>query len=175
MSPSGKFFVVLRDTNGSMAYVVSLDGKLLRTISRGSDGHMDLGYMPDGVTEVAYVGRGWYANLATGAMQDLGRGYAPGIHWHSSTRNIRAPGWGFSTIGPGDSTLFDGEIVADELKPGGRTFRLAHHRTTGNGFSDGGYSRGSMPVPSPDGLRVLFRSDWGNSSGAVQAYVIDLR
>jgi hypothetical protein len=32
-----------------------------------------------------------------------------------------------------------------------------------------------MPVPSPDGLKVLFRSDWGNSSGAVQAYVIDLR
>ena len=68
----------------------------------------------------------------------------------------------------------DGEIIADELKPGGRTFRLVHHRTTGNGYSDS-YARGSFPVPSPDGSRVLFRSDWGNSSGVVYAFVVDLR
>jgi len=49
--------------------------------------------------------------------------------------------------------------------------RFTHHRSRVTG-----YEALPMPVPSPDGRRILFNSNWGDPSGRpMQAYVVDTR
>jgi hypothetical protein len=84
---------------------------------------------------------------------------------HHSTRNYDLPDWAFVT-GGGEAS---DEVFAVRLDDSLTIARLASTRTSGEP-----YPAEAHAVPSPDGTRVMFASDWGQDNG-VQSYVIDLR
>jgi hypothetical protein len=129
-------------------------------------GHYDLGLDVDG-QEVAANGSGYMVRIADAfetTIVDTGSD-----EYHTSTRNLLAPGWSFNSL-YGATTLLAGEIYAMELRAGGRLRRIAHHRSTGVG-----YDHAPMGSVSPDGSRVFYRSDWGASAGPVYGFVVDIR
>ena len=91
---------------------------------------------------------------------------------HTSGRNIQRPGWVYVTYSSRDEPSnypYQNEIMAVKLD-GSRTERICHTRS--NIFAYISESHGS---PSPDGLRVIFASDWDSGTYPVQAYVVDFR
>ena len=91
--------------------------------------------------------------------------------WHSSTRAYRRPGWGLAVTNDAAGSIFDREIYWVKLDGSGTVQRLATHRS--NLLSS---SANPVAVPSPDGKRVAFASNWGSSTvGPVQDSVIDTR
>ena len=72
-----------------------------------------------------------------------------------------------------DRTSFalSGEIYAVKLDGSQGVQRFGRHRSNNTD-----YEAAAFAVPSPDGKRVAFRSNWGASSGRpVQTYVLDAR
>ena len=91
---------------------------------------------------------------------------------HTSGRNIQRPGWVYVTYSSRDEPSnypYQNEIMAVKLD-GSRTERICNTRS--NIFAYISESHGS---PSPDGLRVIFASDWDSGTYPVQAYVVDFR
>jgi hypothetical protein len=139
-------------------------------------GHFDLGVTPAG-REVAFGGDAGTLNptqmvtldLATGGFSSVSRPTT--WDWHASTRNTRRPGWG--VVGTNNSTAFvlSGEIYALKLDGSQQVERYAHHRSVQTD-----YEAAPFASPSWDGKRIVFRSNWGNTSGRpVGAYVVDTR
>ena len=97
---------------------------------------------------------------------------------HGSARATGRPGWFYVTYArdaPGKR--FNGEIVAVKLDGSGavQRFGQVHGRA-------GSYRAQAHAVPSPDGRRVLFASDWTEGCdsgcggpGVIGAFVIDAR
>jgi hypothetical protein len=81
---------------------------------------------------------------------------------HVSTRNLDRPGWAYVGYYKADGRRFSDEIVAVRLDGSGAVERLAHKRSV----SSGCYRCESHPVPSRDGRRVLFASNWATDCGA---------
>ena len=68
-------------------------------------------------------------------------------------------------------SLLSGEIYAIRLDGSQTVERHGRHRT-----NDSDYDAAPFASPSPDGKRIMFRSNWGNASvRPVGAYVIDTR
>ena len=95
---------------------------------------------------------------------------------HVSTRNLRRPGWAYVSYFAGKGKRFDGEIVALALDGSGKVERLGFGRSK----SSGCYRCEVHPVPSPDGRRVLFASNWAVDCGGrcgddedIKAYVLE--
>jgi hypothetical protein len=129
-------------------------------------GHYDLGLDANG-QEVAANASGYLVTVADGVETQILDTAAE--DYHTSTRNLLAPGWSFNSL-YGGAQLLASEIWAMELRAGGRIRRLAHHRSTGSG-----YDRAPMGSASPDGSRVFYRSDWESGSGPVYGFVVDIR
>jgi len=98
---------------------------------------------------------------------------------HGSARNYRRPGWFYVTYSRDPSfagSRFWGETVAVKLDGSGETQRFAHHHST-----QSTYESEAQAVPSPDGRRLLFASDWRDHCttcgklNAVKDYVVDAR
>lgn len=99
---------------------------------------------------------------------------------HGSARATERPGWFYVTFDRSPSYAgrrYWGEIVALKIDGSGSVERLAHYHSTASQ-----YRAQAHAVPSPDGRRVLFASDWadacGNGCGSTSVfggYVIDLR
>jgi len=90
---------------------------------------------------------------------------------HSSTQNINRPGWVFcSTYDYTTSYLTRCETYAVKLD-GTRVERICHNRAS----NPGNYYFEAQSVPSRDGLRVLFASDWETGVYPVQAYIADFK
>jgi len=139
-------------------------------------GHFDLGVTPAG-REVAFGGDAGTLNPTQMVTLDLGSGAFTSVSrpttwdWHASTRNTKRPGWG--VVGTNNSTAFvlSGEIYALKLDGSQAVERYAHHRSVQTD-----YEAAPFASPSWDGKRIIFRSNWGNTSGRpVGAYVIDTR
>ena len=111
---------------------------------------------------------------------------------HQSARNLNMPGWAFVTYGawPGEQTSrYYDEIIAVSMDGRGRVQRLAHTHSDFANFtsnncqniiSDFNYRSEPHGVPSPDGKRLAFDSNWlinGNGTGgcSIEDFVIDLR
>lgn len=78
---------------------------------------------------------------------------------HVSLRNTRRPGWAYVTYHPASSARrFSGEIVAVALDGSKRVERIAHHHSVREDV----YYAEPHAVPSQDGSRVLFASDWAD-------------
>src|SRR5262245_1180731 len=75
---------------------------------------------------------------------------------HGSARATDRPGWFYVTYAratPGKR--FDGEIVAVKMDGSGSVERYGHYHSTAST-----YRSQAQAVPSPDGRRILFASDW---------------
>jgi Big-like domain-containing protein/WD40 repeat protein len=168
-------------------YVVAYDGSSHRTrvwsratgaqVGDWTDytfGHYDLGFDAAG-NEVAFgaVGQSPYSHhyiarrLETGAITDL-TGAVTSYNWHAGTRG--PGGWGYAATNDRTGYPLDGEIYAVKLDGSQLIQRWAHHRASG-----ASYDRTAFPTASPDGKRIVFASDWQQSSGPLQAYIVDSR
>lgn len=134
-------------------------------------GHYDLGIDTSG-NEVAANSLGYFVRLSDGAATNIlsPRGTYP--DYHTSTRNVAAPGWMYASLEGRSTEGMDGEIVAMELTANGRLRRLTNARSTNQ---HDGYDHNIFGSASPDGKRVFYRSDWGNPTGSVYGFVVDTR
>ena len=64
----------------------------------------------------------------------------------------------------------DGEMFAVALDGSQRIERYGRYRGVASS-----YNAEPHPSPSPDGKRIVFASNWGNTAGPIQAYVLDMR
>jgi len=81
--------------------------------------------------------------------------------YHVSTRNLDRPGWAYVSYYPVNGARFNDEIVAVKLDGSLAVERYGHTHTD----ASAGYRSQSHPVPSRDGTRVLFASNWARSCG----------
>ncbi len=90
---------------------------------------------------------------------------------HTSGRAINRPGWVFVSYQTRTSNYapYVNELIAVKLD-GSRIERIAHMHE--NNFT---YVAEAHGVPSPDGLRAMWASDWDNNDYPVQSYVADYR
>jgi hypothetical protein len=108
-------------------------------------------------------------DLQTGTITPLDTGKYSII---VSARNQNLPGWAFvNNTGSTNPAPYTDEIDVMKLDGSGTVARLASAHNYAVDYNNQGFV-----VPSPDGLRFVFSSDWGNTSGRpVQTYVVDLR
>jgi hypothetical protein len=98
---------------------------------------------------------------------------------HTSGRNLKRPGWVFVTYQNRQMndqySPYYNEIAAVKLD-GSRVERVCNLRVDKYLLpSDDQYYFESHGCPSPDGLRVIFASDWDKGAYPVQVYVADFR
>lgn len=91
---------------------------------------------------------------------------------HTSARNYNRPGWVYVSYQyRGDNwPPYKDEIVVVKLDGSMQVERLVHMHTILNGYSTEAHA-----VPSPDGKRVIWASNWDNATGQVNSYVVDFR
>jgi hypothetical protein len=94
---------------------------------------------------------------------------------HISTRNLDRPGWVYVSYYPESGKRFSDEVVAIKMDGSRAVERLAHMRSDFSGC----YRCETHAVPSRDGQRVIFASNWsifcGTGCGTrtnIQDYVI---
>ncbi len=80
---------------------------------------------------------------------------------HLSCRNILRPGWAYVSTDPDRGGL----ILAVKLDGSQTVEYFGHHFS-----SAANYLKSPMPVPSPDGRRVMFKSDFGDAADADVVY-----
>ena len=81
--------------------------------------------------------------------------------YHVSTRNLDRPGWAYVSYYSVSGKRFNDEIVAVKLDGSLAVERYGHTHT----MADSCYRCQSHPVPSRDGMRVLFASNWARACG----------
>jgi hypothetical protein len=98
--------------------------------------------------------------------------------FHVSARNFDRPGWVYVTYYPGAGKRFGDELVAVKLDGSRSVERLVHTHSD----ADKLYRAEPHGVPSRDGRRVVFASNWAiHAAGAapardeIKAYVVDTR
>ena len=171
ISASGNYVVIMYGDTDTQVYDLSM-GLLSRfTVNHN---HYDLGLDLAGEDVAAgisknssYDGLVIAHRLKDAAFSALTTG---GYAIHTSTRNNLLPGWAYSSFHPTRARYRD-EIVAisTDGKEAVRRFGHMHNNQTD-------YLAEAMPVPSHDGKRVLFSSNWNASNGRpVGAYVFDAR
>ncbi len=96
---------------------------------------------------------------------------------HVSARNLDRPGWVYVGYYPEEGKRFADEVVAVRLDGSGAVQRFAHEHSNFSGC----YRCESHAVPSRDGRRVLWASNWAEncttcgSDGEIKDYVVDAR
>ena len=96
---------------------------------------------------------------------------------HVSARNLERPGWVYVTYFYEDGKRGSDEIVAVPLNGSGDIEKWAHTMTA----AEGCYRCEAHAVPSPDGRRVAFASNWkgpggeGDGSDGIEDYVVTRR
>jgi hypothetical protein len=102
--------------------------------------------------------------------------------FHISTRNFMRPGWAYVTYWPGSGKRFNDEIIAVKINGSGNVERLAHTHSNDSAGGDIGYYAEPQAVPSLDGRRVIFASNWASNCSPtcgsydtwdIQDYVIE--
>ncbi len=81
--------------------------------------------------------------------------------YHVSTRNIDRPGWAYVSYFKVAGKRFSDEIIAVKLDGSLAVERYGHTHTNASGC----YRCEAHPVPSRDGNRVLFASNWAQDCG----------
>ena len=92
---------------------------------------------------------------------------------HISTRNTARLGWAYVGYYPASGKRFDDEMVAVKLDGSGVVERYAHQHSAFAGC----YRCESHAVPSPDGRRVLWASNWAHGGDGtptvIQAFIVE--
>ena len=176
VSPSGRFTVIMWNTHLTSAahplhghYGVEVyrtaDMQFLRRISDYGN-HGDFQYTPDG-DEVFVQFHGPQPGItaylldrdslfAVHTNPDFGDGDA-----HISGQNFQRPGWVYVSTDPSHGGL----VLAVKLDGSQTVEYFAHHFS-----SAANYDKSPMPLASPDGSRVMFRSDFGHTQNAEEVY-----
>ncbi len=170
ISPSGQFVVLnggITSGRGDQTQVYDLDGKKVGPLwaEYGRPSHYDLTFDHEGQEVAVGVsksdpddGRVIMRRLKDGRVTVLTSG---GYASHASARNVNLPGWALVTYqqrGPDWPPYWD-EVVWVKLDGSLKVRRIAHLRTH---LKD--YLTEAHAVPSPDGQRVLWCSNWESSS-----------
>ncbi len=179
VSQGGGYVVLFGRINGAVQTIKVYNRATMSLVAYYGDhpfGHFDLGIDAAG-NEVAFGGASGGSYSKRFIMRRLDNGQVTPLtpttswDWHSSTRAYRRPGWGLAVTNDATGSIFDKEIYWVKLDASGTVQRLGRHRTN---LSD--YNSSPFAVPSPDGKRVAFGSNWGSSTARpVQTYVIDTR
>jgi len=119
-------------------------------------------------------------DLETGAVTPLWRidfsHTAIGLHFSGLAYD--RPGWAVVSTYDGDPTThtwMDDQVLAVELKAGGRVVRLAHTRSVVSDEQELDYWAEPHASANADLTRVLFTTDWGRSgTGQVEMFMITL-
>jgi hypothetical protein len=124
------------------------------------------------------LGRVVKVRLRDGAVTALTDPAGEAAVSHVSTRNLDRPGWAYVSYFKAPGKRLSEEIVAVALDGSGLLEHIAHY----HGRTPGCYRCEAHPVPSPDGRRVVFASNWaedcGGSCGAasdITDYVVELK
>jgi len=178
ISALGGYVAAQGTINGSLANmkVWTKGGTVVQTWTDFRMGHLDMGVDQAG-NEVLYTapanginGKRWITRrFSDGAITVL----SPPIsyNFHTSTRNNLRRGWGYSVTNDYTGSVLDGEMYALKFDGSGTIERYGRTRN-----NDIDYQSEPHAVPSPDGKRIMFASNWGAASGRpVQTYVIDFR
>jgi hypothetical protein len=174
VSQSGRYLFLFGTIGGAWGRAKVYDRATLALVHYWSDyptGHSDLGLDAAGADvlfgAVTLAGAPqWVArNLTTGALTTLSPGHT--TNWHASTRNTKRPGWGLGTTNNAAGSPVDGQMYAVRLDGSQGVERWGYHRSAVTA-----YDAHPFAVPSPDGRKVVFRSNWGAAAGPVQAYVV---
>jgi len=182
-SASGKYMVVdghkeFQQSNNAMFF--DWDGNLIGQLPANDGvectaGHADFGIDPNGddvMVGVCKRGKGalsrkFGGNTIAYRIRDGHITVAGPPMGHTSCRNSARPGWCFgSSFGRETS-----EIVALKLD-GSRIEHIA------NTYTDGGkspYLSEPHAVPSPDGTKVVFASDWNGRLDHAASFVVDFK
>ncbi len=98
---------------------------------------------------------------------------------HISTRNLFRPGWVYAGYYREAGARFNDEIIAVKLDGSKTTQRFAHKHS--EWISPDCYRCQNHAVPSPDGRRIAWASNWADdcttcgSLGEIKDYVLDAR
>ncbi|OLC38471.1 MAG: hypothetical protein AUH81_04140 [Candidatus Rokubacteria bacterium 13_1_40CM_4_69_5] len=209
VSPSGKYVVVVY--NGDYLRVYDVDPATLAftprpmptiypnchgTAAQGfiyDVGHADMTLNPfDGNEDVIagqehcgnagstvsgmLIGGVMMVRLRDGAITPLTDPTNEAYPHHVSIRNYDRPGWAYVGYNYSSGQRFSNEIIAVKLDGSKAVERIAHTHTDA-----ACYRCEAHAVPSRDGLRVLWASDWmiaGGGTGSTsitQAFVVDTR
>lgn len=171
ISPSGNYMVLnggISAKDGDQTQVYDLDGSKVGPLweEYGRPSHYDLTFDSDGEEVAVGVsksdpddGRVILRRLRDGRVTVLTSG---GYASHASARNVGLPGWAFITYqqrGPDWPPYWD-EVVMVKLDGSLTVRRIAQLRTR---LTD--YETEAHAVPSPDGRRVLWCSNWEAGKG----------
>ena len=128
--------------------------------------HADMGYDPfDNNEDVivggrscpgSTIGRIVKVRLRDGKVTPLTNPSGEPSMQHVSMRAVYRPGWAYVGYYKSDGKRNSDEVVAVKLDGSLTVQSIAHKHSA----SDGCYRCESHPVPSPDGRRVLFASNW---------------
>ncbi len=170
VSQSGNYVVIMWNHNTSSVdnpfnnhYGIevynTIDMQYLRRIADYGN-HGDLGYAQDG-NEVLVQFWGPTGTLNMFYLNGNGRvvlstNYDFDGEGHVSCRNINRPGYAYVSQ---DYQEDSGQIIAVKLDNSGLVEHFGHHFSSGRA-----YLKSPMPVPSPNGDKIMFKSDFGDST-----------
>lgn len=169
ISPSGNYVLIhLRDGSDS-SLVHAVDGSRVGPVwsAYGEPSHFDLVLTPEGEEVAVGVNKNPASptrrrqiarRLTDGRIVALTTGSR---FSHTSTRNIRRPGWAYVSG--------YGSIAALKLDGSGTIERYGDPRSAPNGYWTEPHAS-----PSPDGRRIVFASNWGDPDGPIGAYVLEI-
>ncbi len=100
--------------------------------------------------------------LRDGAVTDLTDPGNQASFYHTSCQNLDRLGWVYVDFFKQSGKRFSDEIVAVKLDGSKQVERLCHMHS----YSTYTYRAEQHPVPSRDGTRVLFNSDWDQDCGS---------
>lgn len=84
---------------------------------------------------------------------------------HVSCRNLNRPGWAYVSQ---DEVVHTGQIVAMKLDDSGLVEHFGHHYS-----SSSTYNKSPMPVPTPNGEKIMFKSDFGNAANTDEVFIFE--
>lgn len=175
VTPLGNYVVIHYSITNTSVY--DLYQNLITTfdnVTNGNHTHFDIGLnllgqqVTGGNCKNKYPGRVVSYRLNDGAFNILNTG---GWAVHGSMRCLDRPGWVYSSTATTSSYPPYNDEVISSRTDGGIVERWCHMHNI-----ETDYYAEAMPVPSRDGRRVVFASNWGGSGGRpVYMYVVDAR
>jgi hypothetical protein len=186
MSQSGLYVVVAYNTAGA-GFKYEIYDRATLTLQRtltpadGALGHADLGYDIAGHEVLVYVDSGVLKTyrLSDGTIENHLSSDHIAYNFHISCRNIDRPGYAyystFYLFGSSSTKWMYWEVFSVKLDGSGLVERWSQ-TFRADSPTDMGYPRQAQAVPSRDGQRVLFASDWGDASGSavVNDYIAEM-